>query len=414
MKFVRLLIKLALSFFLLSSFIGLLASFKISFPFEIVGFLDFRLIRPLHVFLAIGGQLIGVISISFILNNKYNLTKIYISSFIFLIAFLILGVISLLYGLSSGREYINWVPILSPFLLIAAGISAAHIFLKRKPLVDINPEGFWLLFMGHFFLIGGLVESHLWLFSTINKNLVQDLTIQWHGIDAFIAGINISLYGGLMFMLNSKPKPLRKRTLYILAAFSLLFTFGHHHYISPQPFSLKILALTASLTGIVSLIKHFKEYRKMQPQQSADFALFPITQSITGWMIVSLLSGILFAIPQINLFVHGTYWIVAHAMVSMIGTNVLIIVLLAYLLTSEGSDSNERIKKGMFIVNGALILFWISFGLAGTIKFIGRIESNFTSFSSKMSLAMLGTPVAGILLVVGLSILFYDLFKRGL
>jgi len=43
------------------------------------------------------------------------------------------------------------------------------------------------------------------------------------------------------------------------------------------------------------------------------------------WAIVSFGSGILFAIPQFNLIVHGTCLIVIHGMGLMIGVQVMLV-----------------------------------------------------------------------------------------
>jgi len=407
------LVRLSILSFLIASAIGIIASLKMGIPAEYVTGIDFRMIRPLHTFFALVGQILGVIGIPFYLFEKNNLKfnkSLIIYPFLF---FIISAVVAIFFGYYTGREYISWPPIFSPFLLFSLIVNFIFLFRHRRVIMQLNPEGFWLLLTGLLLLIGGLVESHLWLFSYVKNDFVRDLTIQWHGIDSFIAGINISLYGGAMFFIHLNPTPLRKPLLYSLAFFSLLFTFGHHHYASPQPFSLKFLALVASLIAIFSLLKHLKEYLKIVKMKGEETIISIVLRSIIIWMIVSVASGILFAIPHINVFVHGTHWIIAHAMTSMIGTNTLIIYLIGFVYLDIGQKPMRKISFGIRLINIGLVFTWIVFGIAGTIKSVGRVEGDFAVYSLVVQRVLLFLPTAGILLFLGIGILSRSFFAGG-
>ena len=96
---------------------------------------------------------------------------------------------------------------------------------KFSYLSSKSPEGSWLIGFGSIFILIGITESLSWLIPSIGNNFVRDLTLQWHGIDTFFAGLNAFLYGLGIFILQKNPKPLRNKRLYLIAIFSLLFTF---------------------------------------------------------------------------------------------------------------------------------------------------------------------------------------------
>ncbi|MBK6929500.1 MAG: hypothetical protein IPH12_01050 [Saprospirales bacterium] len=290
------LVKISLYCFLIASVTGFIASLKVALPVAGSEWIDFQKIRPLHTFLALAAQIAGLLGLSQYILGRYGAASAIARPYAFA-TFIVAGSTAILAGHYSGREYISWPVYLTPLLLAPVLANVFRLFQSARALSAANPEGFWLLVSGHLFIVGGGVESHFWLIPSVGGNFVKDLTVQWHGIDTFIAGINISLYGVSVFTLNQHPKPLRSGWLYVIALFSLLFTFGHHHYVSPQPFSLKMLAFAASMVAVLSLLKHTKEYRKQIRQKTQKDALYQLVTAITFWMLVSIGTGILFAIP---------------------------------------------------------------------------------------------------------------------
>src|SRR3546814_20696391 len=111
------------------------------------------------------------------------------------------------------------------------------------------------------------------------------------------------LDGLALFAIAPAAKPLRSGGLFAVAAVTLLFTFGHHHYISPQPQWLKTLAVIASMLAMVSFLRHARASRAgsaAQPGPRPVSAL--ILAPAQRWPLITFAPGIAFPVPSINFF----------------------------------------------------------------------------------------------------------------
>ncbi len=408
-------LKLSVLLFMVAGITGMVASLGVSVANWNIESLSFTRFRPLHTFFALMAEMTGVIGIVAILLQKCSFRRSgYLNIWMFtgMTFFIVLSSILIFAGNFSGREYFSWDPRLS-FLPAGALISTIFLLFKHYAVFyRLSPEGFWLLGLGLLFTLGGLLESHFWLIPGIGNNIVKDLTVQWHGIDTFVAGLNASIYGGSIYFLQSTPKPLRKKWLYVIAVFSLLFTFGHHHYMSPQPHYLKILAFLASMVAMVSFIRHLRAFLKLKVKvnRKMDWSTLML-RSVEVWTIVSVASGVLFAIPQINFYIHGTYFVVIHAMGSMIGVNLLLIFLVGFFIHGKISPARERrIKFSVWTVNVALTGLWFVLGIAGFIKGLGRLHSNYWVFTQEMKPVLYFFPVLGGILTTAIIHLGAEIF----
>jgi nitric oxide reductase subunit B len=408
--------------FLASALIGIIASVQVGIPSRLATWtehVDLTVLRPIHTMFSIVGMIAGGMGISVALVETFRKTDRAIrtqwASFHLLVVFTLVATITLGMEITSGREYISWVsPVSLP--LIASIVTIAYVIL-RKPgsIIQASPEGMWLHALGWILIALGLVEVQGYHVPFIFRNGVRDLTQQWHGIDIIIAGLNVVLYSGMLFLLQKKPKPLRKRWMFAIATFGLLGTFGHHHYISPQPVYLKWFAFLASMVAVLSFLRHIRGYRKeigannLQPDP-----IMPLLLSAEFWTIVAVGSGIIFAIPQINFYVHGTYLIVVHAMGSMIGINVLIIIAAGLLfMRYQAAASESAIKWGVRMVNLSLVLLWVGLGIPSIMKGIMRVSSDYQSFHPVLEPWYMLFPLVGLLLLAGLFVLLSEVIWVG-
>lgn len=412
---------LSLLGFVATCLLGVLGSFRLLLPIEHLEFLTFVRLRPLHTFLAIAAMVAGIVGLLHLVLAKEAEARCSVASrvqFFSLWGFVLAGVGSLFMGWGTGREYMSWSAPVALFVLVPVGLGFSQVVGSRQRLAARSPEGTWLLGLGFGLLGVGLLESYLWMLPAVGAHFVRDLTVQWHGIDAFIAGLNVCLYGASMFLMDKTARQLRKSTLLLVATLSLLFTFGHHHYASPQPAFLKVFAFVASMLAISSFVRHSRAYLASVSKTGADDnGVVGLMRSVQLWTIVSLLSGILYAIPQLNVYLHGTHLVLIHAMGSMIGISLIIyagIFKSSPLRMSAGEVG--RVRFCVKAINGSLVALWIALGAGGLYRGIARIESDYLLFAPKLvwmySAFLLFGGVLAVSMVV-LSVEALRFLKRG-
>lgn len=418
----RLLFAFSAFMFLTSAFVGLLASTHYGVSGEHAQWtahLRMEQLRPLHILLASVAMLAGAMAIhqsmhaSIAQNSnrekgedawRGNWNTLAAAS---LILFSVVSASMILMGKGSGREYAPWPPLLTLPLIFATAICTLQLIRRLPETFRFSPEGAVLLSIGWLLTFFGFVETQSFLLPWVHQNGVKDLTSQWHGIDTFVAGINVLLYAGMILLLQPYPKPLRKRLLFAIAGFGLLGTFGHHHYVSPQPLFLKYFAFLASMVAVLSFIRHVQGYRKQQKViPGSDEPLLKLLLTAEAWTLVAVGTGVLFAIPQINFYIHGTYLVISHAMGSMIGINFIIIVAagLCYCGYSK-QGSSHSIRWGLPILNISLIVFWLGLAIPSIIKGFARIDSSYQAFHPVLEPWLVLFPIAGIGLFTGIFVL---------
>lgn len=401
---------LAAACIVVAAVFGLITSIKIAEPgFALVG-LPFQRLRPLHTFFSISAVISGLLALIAAITGSSQTSRTAMPRQLILMALFIgAGSLTLAAGITSGREYISWHPALSLLLFAAVFDAALQVVRARRVLLLRSAESLWLIGLGFLFILLGLIESHLWLLPDIGYNSVRDLTVQWHGLDVFFAGINAALYGCAIQVTSRQGKPLRARSLFLIATASMLFTFGHHHYVSPQPGFLKVLALVASLLAMVSFVRHLRTTQAMGEQSSP---IAPLLKAVETWTLVAVGSGILMAIPYINTVLHGTYAVVIHAMGSMIGVNLMIVLAGGFaMLGKETLLRAGRIRFGVRVINYALTALWLGLTLIAVMEGLLRVNTDYLMISSKLRPMLYVFPVVGSALLFGLLFLCVELWR---
>ena len=407
------LLALAAVGFLASAVLGVVASIVVAWPdrFMVV---DFTRLRPLHTFFALAATACGFSGLLAAVFATLGLpTRWAAARGWMLLAFMIGGGIFAALGYGSGREYVSWSPLLTPLLLLPLLFNALDVFRQHGALGPRSPEGFWLLASGAAFVCIGLLESHLWLLPAIGGDTVTDLTVQWQALDLLFAGNNMLLYGLALFAIAPAAKPLRSGGLFALAAVTLLFTFGHHHYISPQPQWLKTMAVIASMLAMVSFLRHARAYRASATASSGSAtAATVILAAVERWTLVSFATGIALAIPYVNLFVHGTHVIVAHAMAGMIGVDFLLVIAGGLAMTAGREVlASERLRLGVRLTDGALLALWLVLGGAGITKGVLRFTHDHFAYQPILQMWLRAFPVVGLVLLIGIGLLCAELLR---
>jgi len=369
-------------------------------------------LRPMHTLFSIAGAIAGILAMTEAVIGKAHPGHRVSgagTTLAMIILFVVSAALSIALGYGSGREYVSWHPVASVPLLAAMAASALGIFRARMGLFHFFPEGAWLIGTGYAFVMLGLIESHLWLWPWVGLDSVRDLTVQWHGIDLLFAGMNVALYGAAAVLVSRRQPTPRSSSLYAIALFSLLFTFGHHHYASPQPGFLKTLAVLASLLAIVSFLRHARAARRREAHGVAPIWQAPVSAAAT-WTLVATGSGILLAIPQLNTLYHGTYAIVIHAMGSMIGVLFMLVIAGGLLVAGHFADA-QRVRFGVRLVNGSLAALWLYLLALGTFEGLARVATDPLLVSQHLRPWLAGFALLGAVLLAGISLLCLELIR---
>lgn len=390
--------------------LGMVVSLKLADYGFALDWIPFQRLRPLHTFFSISAVISGLLGLIATINRDTSRSDtLSQQQFLLMTLFIVIGAVTLAMGITSGREYISWHPALSVLLFGALAIASFGVFRNWRLMARRSPESSWLIGFGSLFILGGLIESHLWLWPSVGYNSVRDLTVQWHGLDIFFAGLNAALYGCAIQITTPQTKSLRGRWLFVIATVSLLFTFGHHHYASPQPDLLKTLSFLASMLAMVSFVRHLRATLQLSGEPNH---LTPLLKAVETWTLVAAGSGILLAIPYINTVFHGTYAVVVHAMGSMIGVNLMIILAGGFAFVGmEDQVSPRRIYIAVKLINYSLTALWVLFMLTGLAEGVLRTTTDYLLIYANLQPLLAVLPVIGLALMSGVLIVCLELSR---
>jgi len=310
--------------------------------------------------------------------------------------------IAILAGRGSGLEYTAWPLALTALPLAALASMGWDAWRNLARLTDRAPEGAWLLLVGLCLTPLGLIER---LVGAGSRDASRSLMIEWHALDTVFAGFNTSLYG-LGILLIARPgrgRPLRSPLLFGVAAFAMLSTFGHHHYTSAQPHTLKLIAFAASMLGMVSFVRHVRAFRRARPSSDAGTGA-PLIRTGALWTLFAIGSGVLLAEPHVNLLLHGTHAIVAHSMGAVIGVNVALV--LGGLLdvpresAADSDDEQAAVRRLTRWFNIALALLVANLVAAGVAKGLMRLDGSHHDYQPVVRSLLAPLPLIGTALTV--------------
>lgn len=381
---------------------GVLLGVKSVVPGLGLGVVPMQVIQPLHTLGAVGLLLGGIGTLALIVIRRAGgcakpLTGLLTPGLGLFMSFGAAGIIA---GKGSGLEYMSW-PRAITVLPVALLCCIAWVGLRNlRRLSDRSPEGAWLLLMGACLAPLGMIERAAAWGET---DPTRALMIEWHALDTVFAGFNTALYG-LSILSTSAPgkgRPLRGGWMYTLAIVALLSTFGHHHYASGQPMTLKWIALAASLLGLVSFTRHILMIWRSLGSAGRRRGILDF--SAGAWTAFAIGSGVLLAIPPINHLLHGTHAIVGHSMGAIIGVNVLII--LAGMLWGRGdagSGTAPAVRRAGVTINVALTLVVVDLFAAGVCKGLIRVDGLHGDDQWIVRVVLAPLPLLGLMLSVAI------------
>jgi len=373
---------IALIALMLGVFFGLFASLQYIIPDFLKTYLPFTKMRPFHVTTVISWIILcSTGSIYFFINKVENLKVFsYRLQKIHLLIFLFTGIaiyISLLLGKMEGREYLAYTPILTIPILIGWVLFGINYFKIIRKQVKNWPVYYWMWGTGIVFMTYHLCEANFWLIPSLREHFIKDISVQWKSYGSFVGSWNMLVYGIAIYLMtkikNDNTLAYGKKTFffYFLALSNLMFGWAHHTYIIPMQPWIRYVAYGVSMTEWILLIHIIYSWKQTLSKQKKEESLLAYKFLMTAdfWIFLNLILALLFSIPVINFFTHGTHITVAHSMGTTIGINTSILFASLLFIVSKLSLKNQLnrilVKRSLVLYNVSLLFFWVSLLIAG-------------------------------------------------
>lgn len=332
------------------------------------------------------------------------------------------------FGVFGGREYWEFPPILSA-PIIAAWILFLINYVLSVGSFKKQPVYIWMWFTGIVFFLFTFSESYLWLFPYFNNHVVNDMNIQWKSYGSMVGSWNMLIYGSSMFLMTKisgdKSYAFSNKAfiLYFAGLFNLMFNWGHHIYTLPTQPYVQYISYSVSMTELLILgnIIYGWKASLTQAQKFFNRDAYRFLVAADVWIFLNLVLAIGMSIPAINVYTHGTHITVAHAMGTTIGINTMLLLAVCYDILKDtciSLDPYQKLMKfGFWLANSSLFAFWIALIGAGVLKAKWQMSADQIAFSAMMQNL---TPffivfmVSGVLLLIGIMLAIYPLFKNHL
>jgi len=332
-----------------------------------------------------------------------------------------LGVLfTLPFGITTGREYLGFNPVISVLILTGWVLFAITYFGRVGRGFWARPVYVYMWGVGILYFIYTFAEGHAYLLPSLKQHPIADMQVQWKSCGTLVAAFNQMVYGSLIFVgekLTGDTRAGHSKTSFSLFGVGLLNSFtnyAHHTYHLPQSHLIKWVAFGVSMLEIILLVLVFHEVTKLMKRKSRsslDFkASVHFIELSKYWNACLLTLALLISVPPLNSLIHGTHVVMAHAMGSEIAIDSYILfAVFACILArvfpkrevQEQFIDSSRVKSVARLLNAALIglVLWLLVrGLAvGVARYLDQREPAWLDHFSYI-FAFLGISV-GVFLV---------------
>jgi len=412
-------ITLGLVALFLGLFFGLFASLQYIIPDLLKDSIPFSKMRPFHTSSVISWIILAATgSIYFFISKiekiPFEFLKLQKAHFII---FLLTGIciyVSFIFGKTEGREYLNYTPILTLPILIGWLFFGVNYFKTIRKNITNWPVYYWMWGTGIIFMMYHLIEAHLWLLPSFREAFIKDITVQWKSYGSFVGSWNMLVYGiaiYLMSKIKNDEQVARGKTVfffYFLGLINLMLGWAHHTYIIPTQIWIRYLAYGVSMTEWIVLFHIIYTWKNSvtTTEKQKNNITYRLLLASNFWIFINIILALLFSIPAINFFTHGTHITVAHSMGTTIGINTTILFASLFFVLSQLHKKTilfNKIKRTFFAYNIFLLLFF------ATLLYAGTIRSNWMHFNketlfSEMQNSLHYTYIAFFVLGLGLLI----------
>lgn len=353
----------AMTCLLLGVVAGMVGTWAYSEKFTSLAGLTLQHLRPLHTTFGVAWIYMAGCAVvyAYLIEQKEAHTEPFwlrLKAHVILWAIAGVGVlVSLWQGVFSGREYMgaHW----SWSVLIYVGwilftwnfFSVVGFRLQGKPVFLYMWSSSLLLFLYSF------AEGNAWHLAFIGDYPLRDIAMQWKSYGPMVGSFNLLVYGSLAFLsckLAGNDRYAHSRLaffLFFIGVFNSFTNFGHHTYHLPQSHLVKWISCIASLCEAVIVVKLLLDIVKNTREKASDIpAVHFLLKAGTLWSFLTVGSAVIISVPPINTLIHGTHFVMSHAMGSMIGINSVVLwAALLYLLHCMVDNDSLSPRRDVFV-----------------------------------------------------------------
>ena len=375
----------ALTSLLLGVFFGLLSSLQYVLPSFLKENIPFTKMRPLHVTSVVSWIVLAATGSIYYFLTRIEKFKLYSPRLakIHLGLFLLTGIgiyISFFANKMEGREYLAFTTILIFPILVGWILFGVNYFKTLYKTASNWPVYYWMWGTGIAFMIYHLCEAHLWFFDYFREHFVKDMTVQWKSYGSFVGSWNMLVYGISMYVMTkikgdiSFAKNKMAFFFYFLGLTNLMFGWAHHTYFLPTYPWIRYVAYGISMTEWILLGTIIYNWKKSlgKTEKASNPMAYRFMLATDIWILLNLILALLFSIPAINYFTHGTHITVAHSMGTTIGINTTILfAALLFIVSNIHKEFNAKqplLKRGFVLFNTSLFFFLVALLIAGFKK----------------------------------------------
>lgn len=419
----------ALIALLLGLFFGLFASLQYSLPAFLKESIPFNKMRPLHTTTVISWIILSATGSIYFFITKIEGFKLYSYKMQkwHLVIFMLTGIgiyLSFFLGKMEGREYLAFTPILTIPILVGWFLFGINYF---KTIISVInwPVYYWMWGTGIVFMIYHLSEAHFWLIPSFRTHFIKDTIVQWKSYGSFVGSWNMLVYGIAIYVMSKIKKDTNLARgkivffFYYLGLTNLMLGWAHHTYIVPTQPWIRYLAYAVSMTEwlvLFHIIYSWKKSLNIKEIKENSFA-YKFLIAADFWVFLNIILALLFSIPAINFFTHGTHITVAHSMGTTIGINTTILLASLFFIVSKLKGKKfifNKLKWVYYLFNGSLLMFFCTLLYAGTKRGNWMYFTKDTSFSmlqESLYFTYIAFFVSGLILALTIAILAIQLLK---
>lgn len=415
----------------LGMFFGMTASFQYLLPELLKEQLPFSKLRPFHVTSVIAWIVLSATgSIYFFLTyvEKLKLFSPFLVKLHFII-FLLTGIaiyFSYAFDYTEGREYFAFPSILMIPILIGWILFGINYFKTLYKSMKGWPVYFWMWGTGIVFMCYHLMEAHFWLFDFFRLDFIKDFSVQWKSVGSFTGSWNMLVYGISIYLMSNikKDSNLARSPIafffYFLGLTNLMFGWAHHTYLLPTQPWLRYVAYGISMTEWIVLASIIYNWKRsvLKVEKDNHSMAYRFLLATDFWIFINIIIALLFSIPAINYYTHGTHITVAHSMGTTIGINTTILFSALFYIVHQLYPNYETdrkwVKRAFFSFNISLFIFFLSLIIAGAKRsywmYISK-DGVFSEMQNSLIPYYISFFVFGIAIFISLMIVTIPIFK---